>query len=177
MYMYPSTLQLFYTIQYPVVGAGSLLSFFLQPLLNVVPPAPCSGCPEIDWPAAHGHLQLFGAFLPQLLEAPLLLYIRHPPLLKVLYPRRGAVPLKVGILLRTGLEGLGGVLVGIDDVVGVQAGEVGVAGGPADGALFSVGDGGAGADGVGASIRLEGPPAHRVGYVCVFVCLFFWGLT
>lgn len=97
-----------------------------------------------------GDLHLVRALLPQLLESSLLLDVGDAPLLEVLDPGGGAVALKGVGLAGTGALGGGGVLVRVEDVVGVEAGEVGVAGGPAEGAFVAVGDGVAGADGVGA---------------------------
>lgn len=100
--------------------------------------------------------------LLELLEASLLLDVGDAPLLKVLDPGGGAVLFELGGLGRAGLAGCGnaGLLGGVDYVVGIEAVEVGVAGGPADLALVAGWDGVAGADGVGAGFGGEWPPAH-----------------
>lgn len=120
---------------------------------------------------ARGDGHLLGALGPELVEPPPLLDVGDAPLLEVLYPGGGAVPLKVVALGGAGPPGGRGVPGGVDDAVGVEAGKVGVAGGPAGLALLAVGDGGAGADGVAAGVAREGPEAHCV-CVCVRVC---WG--
>lgn len=106
-----------------------------------------------------GHL--LRALSSQLVETSPLVDVGNAPLLKVLDPSRGAVTLEIGRGLGAGLLGSAGVLVGVDDVVGVQAVEVGVARGPAHGALLAIGDRGAGADGVAARVGGEGPHCER----------------
>lgn len=101
---------------------------------------------------ARSNSHLLRTLSPQLIEPPLLLNVGDAPLLKVLYPSRRAVPLKVIVLGGAGLLCGRGILGGVDDVVCIEAGKVGVAGGPAGLALLAVGDGGAGADGVAAGV-------------------------
>lgn len=123
--------------------------FPLQHILDILLPLALGPGTPI-WRKRRRHLHLLRALLPQLLQPPLLLDIRHPPLLEVLDPGGCAVALEVVALAGTRAPRRGGVLVGVEDVVGVEAGKVCVAGGPADRALLARGYGRAGADLVAA---------------------------
>lgn len=108
------------------------------------------------------HRHLVRALPPQLVEPPPLLQVGDAPLLEVLDPLSGAVAVEVpGLFVAKGggpLLGVGGPVEGVVDALGVEAGEVGVAGGPADLALCAGGDGVTGADSVCAGVLgCEGP--------------------
>lgn len=111
-----------------------------------------------------------GTLAAKLVEALALLDVGDPPLLEVLDPGSGAVALKVGRLLRTDAGGGCWVLGGVEYVVRVEAGEVGIAGGPADGSFLASGDGGAAADSVGAGVTAgEREPAHDKWMILVVI--------
>lgn len=114
-----------------------------------------------------GHFR--GALAAQLLQSTLLLQVGNAPLLEVLDPLAGAVLVELlGLGAAGDAVGLVWVLEGVVDAVGVEAAEVGVAGGPADLALGAVGDGCAGANGVAAWVRgAEWPHAHGCDFVVV----------
>lgn len=113
-----------------------------------------------------GHFD--SALLLQLFETSLLLDISYTPLLKVFHPRSGAVLFEFGRLGGAGFARRRDArLLGcVNDVVGVQAGKVGVAGGPADLTLVAGGNGFAGTDGVPAGFAGKWPPAHVDDDVC-----------
>lgn len=123
---------------------------------------------------ARGDSHLGGALFPQLVEAALLLQVGDAPLLEILDPGDGAVALKLLALRWAGLGRGAGILGGVDDVVGVEAAEVGVAGRPAEGALGAVGDGGAGADGVAAGVGGEWPDHCEDVVVLEEECVAWW---
>lgn len=102
--------------------------------------------------------------LLELLEASLLLNIGNSPLLEVFDPSGGAVLFELGRLGSAGLASCGhaGLLGGVDYIVGIETGEVSIAGGPADLALVAGWDGVAGADGVSTGLGGEWPQAHDV---------------
>lgn len=164
------------TVPLPLSKLSASPTLLVQQSLNILPRRLRLGTTttttRCDIPAARKaarHVGLDRALGLQLLDASSLLNVGHAPLLKVLDPRGRAVALKRGRRLgaRAGGGGSARGGAGVDDVVGVEALVVGVAGGPAHGALGARGDGGAAAYLVAAGRADEWQPAHVGKAACV----------